>query len=160
MCGLVVNHGQILDRPRGRGPAGEWHHKTVEVSAHVVVPVDAESNVVGVNDAGWSASHRIRAAAEVGEVREPGMIWESQIKHEFRRDRSRSAGVDKNLNIRRIGDLEVNQYPSDITRVLVFEIQMLQTTEVDDTSSWGEGGSVGGQPRTSVCHREHGELRA
>ena len=103
-----MNDSEILDRSRRHGPTKERHHETVEMSAHPVVPADVENEVVGGDDADWLEVYRICAAVEVGEVREPGMIWECQVKHEFKRDNIPSAGADKDSYVRRIGDLEVN----------------------------------------------------
>jgi len=44
---------------------------------HTADPSDAESEVGGGDGAGGLIVHPIRAAVEVGEVRKPGMIWES-----------------------------------------------------------------------------------
>ena len=74
---LVVNNGEIFDRPQSHGPAEERHHEIVEVCVHGSVQGDAESEIGGGNDTHWPTIHPIRTVVEVGKVGEPGMIWEN-----------------------------------------------------------------------------------
>jgi len=71
------------------------------------VPDDTEGE-----DAVWPKIYHIRAAVEVGKVRKPGVVWESQIEHKLKGDSGLSVGIeiDKNSHVRRGGDLRVNQY--------------------------------------------------
>ena len=120
-----MNNGEILDYPRGHGTAEERHHEIVEVRMHAGVLGDTESEIDGGNDTHWPSIHPIRTAVEVGKVRKPGMIWESQVEREPKWDTGPPVivEVDKNSHICRGGDLQVNQHLPNIACVFLLEIE-------------------------------------
>ena len=91
------------------------------------VPDDIESEVVNVDDAGRAGVRRIRATVDVRKVRESGVIWENQVEYKVKRDSGQIVGTDfdKNFDVGRKWDLEVDQHPPNIARVFLFEVQPL-----------------------------------